>query len=619
MRKFLPILVILFVFPFIAAAQSTSDTASGDIACVDADGQPVCGTIVESSDPNTTCIDYNGQEVCGDIAPPPASGDQYAYQRQGLFDCNKVGGDVASVGATSAIGGVYVPVADAAVELNTGILVYKECVLRQLIDREREAALAGFLRKTYQTIETGRNGNALYLKQPQQEDVEHGDSTYVYGFLNDGVTFLNLNIALQAPLKRDAAVNRYAETRKAQNASLVCPYQGDLTQWWSGEAPLTLTNFWNASAPTCDSVAALARTLDIGNSRVAAEREYRQQQLSYGRGFYPVTDNAQNPLAAQIVTPAATIQSSFQKLLDSPVSQLESANDVGQMIGALYAGAPTQAISDPQGLAGLSRSTGDQPSYIDQVASESSAGVRNAAINIALNILNPALQIEQTYYQLASSVASTLKQAMQSVRTAENQCWDLVIPKVCDDPLSSDNTCTSALSVAAAKAAQETIADAQLHPDQYIGQTIPLTAPATYELKIATSTVFSSAFIDPQIAPLAEQSDQEVEKSKQATKTIEDLIKSIANTSALDVQRIAIQQLDSLVANRKIHSQNDVHEERARLTNVQDSMQTLVQDIVNDWADGTPSGGAFDGANHTGWCNVNSDATLAQWDATWKQ
>ena len=62
----------------------------------------------------------------------------------GIFSCNQNGAYAMSVGALGATGGVFVPVADASVELNTGTLVYKECVLREVVDAQRMAATAGF-------------------------------------------------------------------------------------------------------------------------------------------------------------------------------------------------------------------------------------------------------------------------------------------------------------------------------------------------------------------------------------------------------------------------------------------------------------------------------------------
>ena len=80
------------------------------------------------------------------------------------------------------------------------------------------------------------------------------------------------------------------------------------------------------------------------------------------------------------------------------------------MIGALYAGVTTQVVGDTQGLAGLSQSVGGQPSYLDQVATESSQGLQSAAANAALQILSASQQVESAYYQAVSAIVASLSQ-----------------------------------------------------------------------------------------------------------------------------------------------------------------------------------------------------------------
>src|SRR3990167_9643499 len=55
------------------------------------------------------------------------------FSRQGIFGCSQTGSYSMSVGTLGAMGGAFVPVNDAAVTLNTGYLVFKECVLRGIV------------------------------------------------------------------------------------------------------------------------------------------------------------------------------------------------------------------------------------------------------------------------------------------------------------------------------------------------------------------------------------------------------------------------------------------------------------------------------------------------------
>ncbi|MEK7134066.1 MAG: fibronectin type III domain-containing protein [Patescibacteria group bacterium] len=517
-------------------------------------------------------------------APTPAPGAAaapYDFKRQGIFDCNQNGAYAMSVGALSATGGVYVPVADNTVELNTGTLVYKECVLREVINREREAAMAAYGKRAVVAIQTGRNGNPQYVVDQNQELLAYGSDPTMLDFLQDG-TLQNLNPAFQSQVTRATALGYETRTR-AKESVLRCPYKGDLkTALTDPTRSFSWEEFRALSDPACNPLGAYYLARDLADARIARCQEYLQQQWDWGRGYYAASTDPNNPCRGKIVTPAVTMQASFQNIIDSPVRQLESANDIGQMINALYAGMTTQIISDNQGLAGLMQSTGGRASYLDQVASESASGLRNAALNVAIQVLTAARQVEAAYFQAANAIGATLTQTMAQLRSAENQCWKLIIPKVCTSELSAQNECTDG--------------DGN-----------------TY--KVSTSTAgFAEAVITAQITPLAAPASNNIRVSQNALRLIDQLIVGVTNTASLDAQRLALQQLDSLVAQKLLHVKPDVDGTNGivkQLDNVQTTMTTLVTNTVKAWAD--------DPSPSTGWCNVNNPAVVQGWKDRWKK
>lgn len=533
---------------------------------------------------------------------PPA--DSLNLQRQGIFDCNQNGAYSMSVGALGASGGVYVPVADSTVELNTGTLVYKECVLREVVNREREAATAGLGRTAISAIQTGRNGNPQYVANVGQELVTNVSDPAFLSFLK-GPALKTLNPALQTPITR-AMVRYYeGETRLPQATSLKCPYAGDLRTFHNGQTQFTIAEYLAASSPQCDPVVALFLAQDIANAQIARCEQYMRDQWNWGGGYYAKTDNAQDPCKAKTLTPAITVQQSFQNIIDSPVRQLESANDIGQMINALYAGMTTQILSDNQGLAGLTQSIGGQPRYIDRVVTEAAQGLRNAATNVAIQNLQAAQRIEALYFQTVNAMGAALTTAIQQLRSAEKQCWDLIIYQndgkperhVCAGPLAADKTCTS-----------------------YVGgcttdtQTGTQTCPAGAALKVSTSTAFSQAVITRSIQPLATTTLARIESSQNALNLIGRLIEGVTGSS-LDAQRLAIVQLNSLVAQKLLHIQPDLDGANGVIKQL-DSVQTailgsegLVVKTIKDWADSTNI--------PPGWCNVNNPAVLEAWKKCW--
>lgn len=526
-------------------------------------------------------------------ATTPAS-SAYQFQRQGIFDCNQNGAYAMSVGAMSAIGGAYVPVADAVVELNTGILVYKECVLREVVNREREAALTAFLKQMENSIRTGRNGNPLYVQNEGKELVTSVQDPQFLSFLQDAALWNTVNPDLRAPLKRAAAQYYEGERSGLQATSLKCPYQGSLRGFQSGQ-PLAsdtfFADFFAGSAPQCDPVIENFLLEDISNARIARATQYQMDQWNWGNGYYARTDNAQSPLLRTTLTPSYVVSQSFQQVLGSPVRQLENANDIGQMVGALYAGVTTQVVGDTSGLAGLAQSVGGQSSYLDQVAKESQQGLQGAATNAALQILNAQQQIEATYYQAVNGSGQQLLAAQSQLRAAENQCWAALIPKVCSSAPNAQNNCV---------------------------------ANDGTQMKVATSTAFSQAVIAAQITPLIGPVTANIQNSQAALQLVSNLIQGIVNTASLDAQRVALQQLDSLVAQHQLHTQTDLQNASQQQQSLATTMSTLMQSVAQRWS-GTGTDGtanlAWDGTTNPaiGWCNVNNSATLDAWTQKWKK
>ena len=532
------------------------------------------------------------------------SGAPYQFQREGIFDCNQNGAYAMSVGALSAIGGAYVPVADSAVELNTGTLVYKECVLREVVDRESESAGTALTKQYAVAVQSGNNGNPFYsVKEGQELLTRVSDPTFLT-FEQDDAFWSNVNSDLKGPIQRAMAIYYEGERSGLQATSLKCPYQGSVSAFQSGQsfAPDTyLSDFFNASAPQCDLVTEAFFAQDVANGRIARALQYQQDQLNWGRGFYARVDANGN-----VVTPSSVIQSSFQTQLDSPVHRLENANDIGQMIGALYAGINTQIIGDQSGLAGLTQSNGGQPSYLDQVAAESAQGLQSAATNAALQILSASQQVESAYFQAVSAIAGSLSQTTLQLQSAESQCWTTIISNVCATPLKSDNTCQAA--------AGDCSTDTN-------GNT---TCPTGATLKVATSTAFSQAVISSQITPLVAPATANRTASQQALQIINGLIQGVTNVTSLDAQRVALQQLDSLVAQHKLHTQTDLATITAQQSSVSSAMATLLQTVAQTWGGTGSSGSANIGWDGTvnpgnGWCNVNNSATVQAWIQTWKK
>jgi hypothetical protein len=409
--------------------------------------------------------------------------------------------------------------------------------------------------------------------------------------------------ATRAAASRALARTYERETRKPED-SLTCPYAQIDDFQRDGQLPddTFFTDFLNAGQPQCFQVMATAMAWQLSEDRISRQVQYQQDQWAWGRGFYPRVDEN-----GRVVTPAATIQESFQQILGSSVRQLEVANDVGQMIGALYAGVTAQVIGDRGGLAGLSQAIGGQPSYIDQVARESATGLQGAAANAALQSLSAAQQFESRFFQAISAILSALTQTRSQLQAAEAQCWQNLTTRACKSTPNASNVCTA------------NTGNCTTDPDT--GQQ---TCPPTFQIRIATSTVFSDAVIAAQITPRVTPAQADLQKSQVALQTLNNLIQGVTNTTSLNAQRLAFTQLDSLIANKQLHQRPEVEQKEAERDAISDSVATLLQTTAQTWG-GSGTGGnanvAWNGdtSSSVGWCNVNNQATIAAWQQKWRQ
>ncbi len=509
----------------------------------------------------------------------PTSGTVLAGN-QGIFGCNQTGAYAMSVGSLGAVGGSFVPVSDSAVTLNTGYLVYKACVLDPVVSAQVHAATAAYTNAELQAFTTGNNGNAYFVQNFPQESSNAYDQGWRSGF-NSVTSALTPAFQQQLPV---ALARSYATQTQSPYTSLTCPYTG--------------TDFWGSMGadilyPSCSPYSDYILAQNQLNSNAAAAQYAWQTQLNWGNGIYPITDANGN-----VVTPGILVGQIAGQAALSGQQQLQNASNVGQMVGALFAGIGNRILSGT--LGGLANYTS---TYAPQVSQEASQQLGQQVTNVALAILGPALTIEQQYNQTENAIANSLLQAVNQLRGSESTCWNLIINKVCTA------TSTSPLE----------------------GSTCTATDGST--LNVATSTAFSQQIITSQLQPISVAVAQNVQNSNQALIVLNSLIGQVQNTSSPDIQRSAISQLDQLVSQGLLHTQPDLDQANSQASQINDSLNNpstgLIPQTIHLWAgDNTTSGVngaiAWDGNSSSAWCNASAStpggpATLSAWTQKWKQ
>ena len=359
------------------------------------------------------------------IAATPASATTQ-FSKEGIFGCSRNAAALSnSVGGFSARGGVYVPVADYTVELNTGTLVYQQCVLRGIMNRISDSAASSLIKKELGAVNGGNGSPRLYVTNPAQEQLDYGSDPVVLRVLQSRT--LDAADPSIAPVIKQAYARFYqTQTRNAQN-SLTCPMSNTSAKNFiqSGGRVVDNGTFWTnviaLSYGSCNPLGAFEETKTLIRGRVAARLGELKNELDRGDGYYSVTHIDENGNRI-IDTPSSVVRDSTQLAIDAGFMKTLNANDVDQMVGALFAGLSAQILSGPGGLSGITEPIGSQPSYLSQLAAESSAGLRNAISNAATVNINAALAIENAYNQVMNAIGQKLTNTIAQLRGAENQC-----------------------------------------------------------------------------------------------------------------------------------------------------------------------------------------------------
>lgn len=583
-RSLLFVGVVALTVPLFASAQAVSGG---------------CGTGLDGVLPPGCESPLVTTDAADAAATEDAQAQAAAFSRRGVFGCSVNGSYSMSVGAMGAIGGVYVPVNDAAVTLNTGYIVYKECVLRGVVNREREAATAQAQRGVIGTYQRGRNGKPFYPEVLSRDLRDERDRVVALSINNGALS--TLKPELQNPVTR-AILQGYVRSRKLASPNYSCSYTGDLKNLYSGNPSGSIWAGLSAIGdPGCNPIIAYEIANEYYMSIAASATDELLMRLGWADGTY---DNAELDENGNWVTrtPGSIVQANVIQMLQTGYKQLENANDIDQMVGSLFSGITSQILSDSKGLLGLVQRSGNQPSYLDKVVTETQQSLRSTAVNAALQILVAARQVEVSYKTILQNIVGIISNTTATLQSRENACWALIIDKVCVAAPGADKKCTQKV------VCTETTGGAGAGG----GTDTTTNCPTGATLTVATSTAFSQAVISTQLSPLAASASTTLANSNTVITTIDGLIAALTNTSSPEGQLAAMRNVDVLVTPPSIlHTQNDIATAQGALQDVTTRAGNVVTDTTAAWADSTDT--------KTGWCNVNRKEVADAWGECWKQ
>lgn len=515
-----------------------------------------------------------------------------SFSSGGIYDCNQNGAYAMSSGTLNAVtsgSGTYVPVNDSAVTqntagilVNTGTLVYKECVLRNVVNRMAENSLVGIGTKTWTAFGTMRDGRPMFPVDFYQELLDRNSEVVLHAYENsDRNYFGNIHPTYRDPVRR-TVLRGFLSSTSNRDAQTTCPYRGDLAAFvrgdpgtYSDEAMLAVSN------PTCNPLFAYEIARQRLEQDLALDANEMLLRLNWSNGIYGVEQTDPTTLARRTNTPGILVHDVVAQTVTAGYRRQENANDIGQMVGGLFAGFGTQIMSSSGGFTGALQSSSGGQSYISQMVQQSTNGLLASAVNVALTQLAAARQTELAFNQAISGLANVLLSARDALRSVESQCWALIVSRVCTPGTMSTST------------NPQTCKDG-----------------AGNTLRIATTTAASTAIIASQVTPLASTTQADLVASNNALAQIDRLIASVQDSTSQSTQQSALLELDRLVASGALHTPQDVSNARNRRDSTTLNLETLIAQTKSDWADSEDTS--------IGWCNVNNPAVLQMWASRWR-
>ncbi|MDQ5893046.1 MAG: hypothetical protein QG640_56 [Patescibacteria group bacterium] len=281
---------------------------------------------------------------------------------------------------------------------------YKEYILDPLVSGLAEMVLQEITRSIVNWINSGFEGSPSFVQNPGAFFLDIADQTtgqFISGDLAELCSPFSIDIRIALSFKyRPNLQKRYACTlstiinnsrNAVENASINGFTAGDFKQGgWPAFVSLT-------TEPQNNVFGAYLQADSDLSFRVANKQGQQQSEISQGKGFLswrdckgisqtsdtPLDGGTYDPLTDKFVvsgsaikdksicpvsTPGSTIANSLEKQLNIPVEKLGLADEIGEIVNALFAQLATQVLQ--KGLAAVSKKDVSGSSYLDSVVSD---------------------------------------------------------------------------------------------------------------------------------------------------------------------------------------------------------------------------------------------------------
>ncbi len=304
----------------------------------------------------------------------------------------------------------------------------KEWTLDGVLFALAKKALQQMVRSTVSWINSGFKGSPMYITDPTQFLTNVGDEVAGEIIYNSNLKFLcsplNMRIALEfyyrASQRRQAPQCTLSGVARNVDQFVKGNF---LAGGWPGWLAVSIT----PTNQPIGGVLALVETLD---SSVGKAQEAQVMRLNWGSGFLSFEDCSSGK--CQIVTPGKTIADALSFSVTVGERTLIEADEINEIIGALFAQLGNQALTSLRGVNGLSRpapfgsSGGISPSvptgcaalsYLDQLndprCNPNTGGVTGTSTTPGTaSFVDESLAAERSYQDLYEGVRDTAQDVM---------------------------------------------------------------------------------------------------------------------------------------------------------------------------------------------------------------
>ncbi len=270
------------------------------------------------------------------------------------------------IGGVVGGGGLYVPVQETGQQLeNTTTLVRKECIMDAILWAIKRVIIEMITASVIEWINSGFEGAPTFVQDPQAFFIDMADvMAGEFIFNNPDLQFLcspfrldlmiNLALAWYQP-KEEVFACRLTDVVENIDAFMAGDFaQGGFPGW-----------FRMTMDPTSNPWGSFLEADTKMKARIVGKSGYEMNLLSFAENMFSMRcpDGS-----GEVCTPGKFISQHLHSTTNSPLAQLEAADEVGEILDALFAYLIREILTGAGGLLGITEADPDTGvSYLDQI------------------------------------------------------------------------------------------------------------------------------------------------------------------------------------------------------------------------------------------------------------